>query len=204
MYLDMIEIPPVMTNCYLIGDETENACAVVDPGGAADKVLEMVKKSGMKLEKILLTHGHYDHVGGVDALAEAVPAPGVAIYLHPADTKMDDARLFPPLSHGFNHFEDGEIISVGSQKIRVLHTPGHSPGSVTLLAQDVMFCGDTLFAGSCGRCDLLGGCEDDILKSLKRLAGLKGEFKVCPGHGRASLLSREREYNMFMRKAMRL
>ncbi len=206
MYLDSIEIPPIMTNCYLVGDETENVCAVVDPGGTPEKVLEMVSKSGMELKMILLTHGHFDHVLGIPGLLETYP--DLPVYIHERDLcEAGDWKKQYYLPHqGKNQkiYGDGDTLMIGSLPVRVLHTPGHSAGSVTLLAGDVMLCGDTLFAGSCGRCDLPGGCEEDIFKSLKLLAELEGEFKVCPGHGRASLLSREREYNMYMRKAMRL
>ena len=159
----------------------------------------MVERSGLRLEKILLTHGHYDHVKEVDALADMVPDPGVAIYLHRGDVRGDDARLFPPLAHGFNCWEDGDIISIGSPEsgvnLHVLHTPGHSAGSVTLLAEGVIFCGDTLFAGSCGRWDLPGGDHETLAASLARLEALDGDYKVCPGHGPLSTLARERKIN---------
>lgn len=203
MIFDTIPVGQIDTNCYLIGDETEGVCAVVDPGGSPERVLEMVRRSGLKLEKILLTHGHYDHTGAVQALVDAAPAPGLAIYLHPADVREDDRRLYPSPTWGFNHFEDGQHLSIGSIDVRVLHTPGHSPGSVTLLAGDVMLCGDTLFAGSCGRCDLTGGDEQQMLDSLKRLAGLEGNYKVCPGHGPLSTLDQERSGNSYVRMAVK-
>ena len=204
MIFDTIPVGQIDTNCYLIGDEKEGVCAVADPGGSPERVLAMIEKSGLRLEKIFLTHGHWDHVGAVDALMAAVPAPGLALYLHPADTDKGDARLFPPLSWGFNHFEDGELISVGSLKVKGLHTPGHSAGSVTLLAEDVMLCGDTLFAGSCGRVDFLDGSEREMMKSLARLGRLEGDYKVCPGHGPLSTLERERKGNPYMRHALGL
>lgn len=203
MIFDTIPVGQIDTNCYLIGDETEGVCALVDPGGSPEKVLEMVRRSGLKLEKILLTHGHYDHTGAVQTLVDAAPAPGFAIYLHPADVREDDRRLYPSPTWGFNHFEDGQRLSIGSIDVRVLHTPGHSPGSVTLLAGDVMLCGDTLFAGSCGRCDLTGGNEQQMLDSLKRLAGLEGNYKVCPGHGPLSTLDQERSGNSYVRMAVK-
>lgn len=204
MIFDTIPVGQIDTNCYLIGDEKEGVCAVVDPGGSPEKVLDMVRKSGLKLEKILLTHGHYDHVGAVDALAESVPAPGVAIYLHPADTDTGDNRLFPPLSHSFNCLEEGEILSVGSLEVRVLHTPGHSAGSVVLLVEDTMLAGDTLFAGSCGRYDMTGGEGQVMMQSLARLGRLEGDYKVCPGHGPMTTLERERRTNPYMRQALSL
>lgn len=202
MMFDMLETMPYTTNCYLIGDEAAGACALIDPGGSLEKIAGMVENSGLKLEKILLTHGHYDHVKEVAALVERLPGPGPAIYLHPADVREDDQRLYPPPAWGFNHFEDGQRLSVGDIGLQVLHTPGHSAGSVTLLAGDVMLCGDTLFAGSCGRCDLTGGDEGELMASLARLGRLEGDFKVCPGHGPLSTLDRERQSNPYLKAAL--
>ena len=199
MIFDLLETMPYTTNCYLIGDEAEKVCALVDPGGSLEAVRAMVERSGLKLEKIFLTHGHYDHVKEVGALVEAAPSPGLAVYLHRGDVREDDARLFPPLAHGFNCWEDGDIVSIGSPEsgvnLHVLHTPGHSAGSVTLLAEGVIFCGDTLFAGSCGRWDLPGGGHETLAASLARLEALDGDYKVCPGHGPLSTLARERKIN---------
>ena len=185
MLFDMLETMPYTTNCYLIGDETAKVCALVDPGGSLEKILEMVQSRGLTLEKILLTHGHYDHVGQVSALLEVYPM--AAVYLHRLD-----------------HREDGSHLSVGSIDVQVLHTPGHSAGSVTLLAEDVMLCGDTLFTGSCGRWDLTGGDYEALQGSLARLGRLEGDCKVCPGHGHASTLERERRTNPCLRQALGL
>ena len=127
-----------------------------------------------------------------------------AVYLHRLDHREDDKRLYPPPTWGFNHFEDGSHLSVGSIDVQVLHTPGHSAGSVTLLAEDVMLCGDTLFTGSCGRWDLTGGDYGALQKSLARLGRLEGDCKVCPGHGPASTLERERRTNPCLRQALGL
>lgn len=202
MLFDMLETMPYTTNCYLIGDETAKVCALVDPGGSLEKILEMVQSRGLTLEKILLTHGHYDHVGQVSALLEVFP--NAAVYLHRLDHREDDKRLYPPPTWGFNHFEDGSHLSVGSIDVQVLHTPGHSAGSVTLLAEDLMLCGDTLFAGSCGRADFPDSSPQDELTSLARLARLDGDYKVCPGHGPLSTLEHERQTNTYMRYALRL
>ena len=191
MIFDMLETTPYLTNCYLIGDEQSKTCALVDPGGSRQAVLEMVERSGLRLEKILLTHGHYDHVGQVSALLEVFP--NAAVYLHRLDHREDDKRLYPPPTWGVNHFEDGSHLSVGSIDVQVLHTPGHSAGS-----------GDTLFTGSCGRWDLTGGDYGALQKSLARLGRLEGDCKVCPGHGPASTLERERRTNPCLRQALGL
>lgn len=201
MIFDSIPVGPIETNCYLIGDEAAGVCAVIDPGADPEKVLAMVEKSGLRLEKILLTHGHYDHVGAVKTLTDAAAVP---VYIHKADTQVGDARIFPPLPAGHNYYENGGRLSVGSLEIKILHTPGHSPGSVTLLAEDRMFCGDTLFALGCGRWDLPGGDMHDLMGSLADLGFLKGNYQVYPGHGEDTNLDFERKNNPYLKQAMEL
>ena len=199
MYFDTIPAGSLETNCYLIGDEAAGVCAVVDPGAEPEKIRAMIAKSGLRLEKILLTHGHYDHVGAAAALA----TDGATIYLHPADANKDDARLFPPLETDFNLCREGDTLPVGGIGVRVLHTPGHSAGCVTFLAGDVMLCGDTLFAGSMGRSDFPGGNTQQLFDSLKKLALLEGDYQVLPGHDRTTTLGRERVSNVFVLEALK-
>lgn len=204
MIFDTIPVGQIDTNCYLIGDETEGVCAVVDPGGSPERVLSMIEKSGLEPQMILLTHGHWDHVGAIPALL--AKWPDLPVYAHekdlcPAD-EPDPHYFFPHAGKNQRTCGEGDTLALGSLTLRVLHTPGHSGGSVVLLAEDVMFCGDTLFAGSCGRCDLPGGSEEQMLSSLKRLAELEGDYKVCPGHGPLSSLERERRTNPYVRQAL--
>ena len=204
MYFDSIEVEPLMTNCYLIGDETEKLCAVVDPGGSPELVLEMIRRSGMTPVMILLTHGHFDHVRGIPGvLAEY---PGLPVYIHEQELCEADAwgkRFWLP-HQGKNQrtYRDGDTLSLGTIPIHVMHTPGHSAGSVVLLAEDYMLAGDTLFTGSCGRWDLPGGDGSTLMSSLARLGTLQKNYKVCPGHGGASTLEREKQTNPYMRQAM--
>ena len=202
MLFDMLETMPYTTNCYLIGDETAKVCALVDPGGSLEKILEMVQSRGLTLEKILLTHGHYDHVGQVSALLEVYPM--AAVYLHRLDHREDDKRLYPPPTWGFNHFEDGSHLSVGSIDVQVLHTPGHSPGSLTRQAVAGMLCGGTHITRASGRGGLTRGGDEALQGSLARLGRLEGDCKVCPGHGPASTLERERRTNPCLRQALGL
>lgn len=204
MIFDTIEVAPLMTNCYLIGDETEQVCAVVDPGGSPEKVLAMIEGSGLTPTMILLTHGHYDHVRGIPGVLEKYP--DLPIYIHEKELCEADAwkkRYWLP-HQGKNQrtYGEGDTLSLGSIPVHVLHTPGHSAGSVVLLAEDFMLSGDTLFAGSCGRWDLPGGSRDDITASLARLGKLEEDYKVCPGHGPCSTLERERQTNDYMRRAL--
>ena len=203
MIFDTVTLFPYGVNCYLIGDAAAGSCAVIDPGADPDKVLELIRKSGLRLEKIFLTHGHYDHVGAAAAVAQAFP--GAEVLLHPADAREKaDARLFPPLAQASAPLAEGQTLAVGGVAIQVLHTPGHSAGSVTLLAEDVMLCGDTLFAGSCGRFDFADGSQEALLASLARLGQLERDYKVCPGHGPLSTLEVERRTNPCLRQALAL
>lgn len=207
MYFDTIEVAPLMAHCCLLGDEDAKLCAVVDPGGSPAQVLEMVERSGMAPAMVLLTHGHYDHFRAVPAVLAKYPE--IPVYIHEADlcSAEEDIRKahFQMPHQGANQrtYGDGDVLKLGNISIRVMGTPGHSPGSVVLLAEDMMLSGDTLFAGSCGRWDLPGGDGEALQASLARLAALEGDYKVVPGHGGATLLSREREYNDFMRQALR-
>ena len=206
MYFDTVEVAPLMTNCYLIGDETEKVCAVVDPGGSPDRVLAMIERSGLTPIMILLTHGHYDHVRGIPGVLREYP--DLPVYCHEKElccAEMTKETFFLPHlgEHNQRTYNEGDVMKVGSLDIQVLHTPGHSAGSMTLLVEDLMLSGDTLFAGSCGRCDLPGSDENAMRVSLRRLAALEGNYKVLPGHGPASILDRERTYNSYVKQAVK-
>lgn len=202
MDIKTLQVGPIGTNCYLLCDETEKLCAVIDPGGDAGRVAAAVQDSGCAPCAILLTHGHYDHTGAVAELAEKWP--NVPVYLNHRDQCGEDAylrQLFPPVPCAKDYGE-GDTIQVGSLTLKVLATPGHSEGSVTLRCGDVLFCGDTLFAGSCGRTDFPGGSVKKMMESLKRLGGLEGDLMVYPGHMEDSTLDRERSWNPYLRQAM--
>ena len=202
MDIKTLQVGPIGTNCYLLCDETEKLCAVIDPGGDAVRVAAAVEDSGCAPCAILLTHGHYDHTGAVAELSARWP--GVPVYLNRRDVYEGDAylqQLFPPVPCAKDYGE-GDTIRVGCLAVKVLATPGHSEGSVTLRCGDVLFCGDTLFAGSCGRTDFPGGSVKKMMESLKRLGGLEGDLVVCPGHMEDSTLERERSWNPYLRQAM--
>ena len=191
-----------MTNCYILIDEESKKTAVIDPGEDADRILAALREEDSQVEYILLTHGHYDHTTAVPELHAALPQ--ARIYIHQADANGAGSKLFPLASQveDLLLYDEGDTLALGGLTIQVLHTPGHSPGSVTLQVEDVLFSGDTLFAGSCGRTDLPGGSYDQMTASLKRLGELEGEFRVLPGHNAPSTLDQEREYNSFVREAM--
>ena len=201
MKISHIYIPSVFTNCYLLIDEDSGAMAVIDPGDDISKdLLRFCTDNGWTLRSVFLTHGHYDHVGGVNALRKAFP--DVPVYLHPADANGED-RLMPTAGLGpLTLWRDGDVVKLGNLNVEVLHTPGHTKGSVCLKCRDALFTGDTLFAGSMGRTDLDGGDEGQIMASLRRLGRLEGNFHVLPGHMGTSDLNQERKFNPYLRMAM--
>lgn len=202
MKVSVMQVGPIGTNCYFLQDEESGLMAIIDPGDDWERILHQVKKTEGEVKYILLTHGHYDHTTAVPDLVKALP--GVQVYIHQADANGAGSQLFPLAAQvkDLNNYDEGDTLSLGSLTIEVLHTPGHSKGSVTLKVGDVLFTGDTLFCGSCGRTDLRGGSYEEIMASLKRLGELEGDFHVCPGHDRTSTLERERKYNPFLLEAM--
>lgn len=195
MLFETFTLGALGVNCYLLADESGHA-AVIDPGANGEKLFEYLKARNLRLDAIFLTHAHYDHIGGVEALVQKT---GAKVYLH-----KNDLEIVPHMSHGLltvstEHYP--REISVGSMVFTVLHTPGHSPGSVCLLLDDKLFSGDTLFFGSCGRVDFVGGSWEEMKSSLRRLAALEGDLEVYPGHGDASTLFTERKYNPYVREA---
>ena len=183
------------TNCYIIHDEASRTCCVIDPGYEAETILDHLAYLGLTPEAILLTHGHFDHTGAVRDLAAET---GCDVYIHPEDLSMPPMLTGGPL-HYTKTYGEGTRLKLAGLDIAVLHTPGHTPGSVCLLAETSIFSGDTLFQGSCGRTDLPGGNWATITKSLKRLASLEGNFWVFPGHGGSTTLRDEKKYNPYMR-----
>ena len=203
MKVKVMQVGPIGTNCYILEDEATNKAAVIDPGDEGDRILSVLKEDGVQVEYILLTHGHYDHTTAVPDLIRALPQ--AEVYIHQADANGAGSQLFPLAGQvaDLKYYNEGDTLTLGSLTIQVLHTPGHSPGSVTYRVGDVLFCGDTLFAGSCGRTDFVGGSYGQILQSLKRLVSLEGNLRVCPGHEGTSTLDVERAHNPFVREALR-
>ena len=200
MNIKLMQVGPIGTNCYIL--EHDNKIAVIDPGDEAGRILAELKKSDAQVEYILLTHGHYDHTTAVPELHQALPQ--AKIYIHQADANGAGSRLFPLAGQvdDLLLYDEGDTLPLGDLTIEVLHTPGHSPGSVTLKAGDALFTGDTLFAGDCGRTDLRGGSWEEILVSLGRLGRLEGNYHVLPGHERTPDLDTERQVNRYLREGM--
>ncbi len=184
------------TNCYFAWGEGSQSCIVIDPGFTPEVVLQKANELGKRIDAILLTHGHFDHVGGVKAIAKLT---GCAVYLHEGELSMPESWTDGPLFYT-DTYGEGDVLELCGLSIRVLHTPGHTPGSVCLAAEDTLFTGDTLFWNSCGRTDLPCGDPIAISKSLKRLAGLQVDYRVLSGHGQATSLFAEQKHNPFMNR----
>ena len=203
---------PLGTNCTVFWADGSRSCAVADPGMSSDEgekeLLSFFSREGLTPEAILLTHGHFDHVWGVERLLAHFPVP---VYMHPADKEImaDGAKAFRGMQsvkmmrHSFPTVDvaDGEVITVAGVAWKVLHTPGHTPGGVCYWSQEnnVLLSGDTLFAGSIGRTDLQGGDYDQLMDSIKgKLLNLPGITDVIPGHGQPTTIAREGMYNPFL------
>lgn len=194
MQILTMRVGSYQTNCYMVCADNSDKCILIDPGYQPEEILERVRIKQKTVDAILLTHGHFDHVGGVKHIAGET---GCRVYIC-----GEDLSLNPAITAGAIYYTDtyseGDTLTVAGLSFQVLQTPGHTPGSVCLLCGSNMFSGDTLFAGTCGRTDLPGGSHAQIVRSLQRLAGLEGDYRVLPGHGPASTLSEEKRSNPYM------
>ena len=200
MLIKTLEVGHLAANCYIVTDEDSLECAVIDPGDESNTILDYLESNGLKAKAVFLTHGHFDHVGAAEAVSEETGAP---IWMNAADASAPE-ELSPYMfkaPEGLKLYREGDLIKIGGLAFLVLETPGHSPGSVTLLCGTALFTGDTLFRDSCGRTDLPGGDMEILLQSLRRLAELEGDYEVYPGHAEATSLNRERAGNYYMKYA---
>jgi len=200
-------VGPLQVNCFIVADEKTKEAVVIDPGDDAADILKVIKDKGFKVKYIVNTHGHFDHIGANKAVKEAT---GAEILIHEADAQMMASAPLQSRAFGMNsvsspqadrYVKHGDAINAGEVSLKVLHTPGHSPGGISLLEQGMVFTGDSLFAGSIGRTDLPGGDLMTLLRSIKtNLMTLADETKVFCGHGPASTIGDERQGNPFLNK----
>jgi glyoxylase-like metal-dependent hydrolase (beta-lactamase superfamily II) len=199
MKIEVQQVGQLMTNCYIVWDEHTKNAAIIDPGDDGAFLADCLKKKGLTLQYILLTHGHFDHTSGVKELLETCGTKPT-VYISPADLHLESAFGEPAVldPDWTTPWQEGDTVTMDSITFQVLSTPGHTPGSVCLLAGDVLFSGDTLFQGSCGRTDFPGGSWGQMSASLRRLYQLPGNYTVLSGHTGSTTLDRERKTNSFM------
>ncbi|MBI2303976.1 MAG: MBL fold metallo-hydrolase [Chloroflexi bacterium] len=206
MILKGLTLGMFMANCYVVASETTKEALVIDPGDEVHHILDAIKELGVTVTLIVATHGHIDHVGGIKKLVEATGAP---FAIHAEDAKglaQRGREMGSWLGASFEAppppdrlLQEGDVLEVGDLKFTVLHTPGHSLGSICLYGQGVLFSGDTLFNYSIGRTDLPGGSYAQIMNSIhNKLMTLPGETVVLSGHGDQSTIAEERRHNPFL------
>lgn len=213
MILETFPVGPLACNCTILGDETNGEAMVVDPGDNVPQILSFLAEHQLQLKQIVVTHGHIDHVGGAARLKKATGAP---VLLNQNDLpllRMMDVQAAwigvpePEVEAPDASAEDGMTAGIGGHTAQILHTPGHTQGSICLhFAPDhLLLAGDTLFAGSIGRTDLPGGDGKQILRSIhERVLTLPEETRVIPGHGPATTIGEERATNPFLQPGVRI
>ena len=205
MIFETLPTGPLEVNCYIVGCEKTRQAAVIDPGGHAKQILEIIKRHDLDVAMIINTHGHFDHIGGNGDLLEAT---GAELIIHRDDRPLlerasEHAAVFGLRAQASPQpnrvLDGGETLQLGQLSLEFIHTPGHSPGGMCILVDNYLMVGDTLFAGSIGRTDLPGGNHQQLIANIKeKLLPLPDETKVCPGHGPMTTIGEEKLYNPFL------
>ena len=205
MIIKSLAVGPIQANCYILGCEETSEAAVIDPGDETDRILSALAESSLTAKLIINTHGHFDHVSANKRLKEVTGAP---IFIHSLDAPMLDQLSSSAAAWGLEadnsprpdrQLKDGDEITFGNIVLKVIHTPGHTPGGISLYTADFVFVGDTLFAGSIGRTDFPGGSFEALKESIrKKLFVLGDHVKVYAGHGPSTTIGEERRSNPFV------
>jgi hydroxyacylglutathione hydrolase len=207
MDIKRFTVGPFQEHTYLISDEVSRLGYIIDPGGWSDEILSYIKQNHIRIKEIIATHGHIDHIAGAAEVQRAVEAPFrmnlADEYLLQDLDRISEYFGFPKVEKPKvdASIEEGDKLTLEDQEIKVLHTPGHTPGSICLLIGDTLFSGDTLFKASIGRTDLPGGNTETILRSIKtKLLVLNQSTRVCCGHGLDTTISEEKASNPFLKE----
>jgi len=205
MIIKKLAVGPIMANCFIVGCNETHEAAVIDPGDEADRILLALAQAKLTVKQIINTHGHFDHVGANKRMKAATGAP---ILIHALDAPMLSMLSRSAAAWGMSAedspspdrtIDEGDEIRVGLLRLQVIHTPGHTPGGVSLIADGCAFVGDTLFAGSVGRTDFPGGDFDTLKSSIQnKLFALGDEVRVFTGHGPETTIGEEKRYNPFV------
>lgn len=205
MIIKDLTVGPIMANCYIVGCEETKAAAVIDPGDEADRILMVLAEAGLTVKAIINTHGHFDHVGANQRMKEVT---GAELLIHSLDAPMLSQLSATAASWGMSSdnspapdrmLADGDMVPVGNIVFTVIHTPGHTPGGISLHADNAVFVGDTLFAGSIGRTDFPGGDFGVLKASIQgKLFTLDDDVTVYPGHMGLTTIGREKRTNPFV------
>ena len=201
MLIKKVIVGMMETNCYIVGGSSTGEVFIIDPGGSYEKIRKVIKANSLKPLAVINTHGHGDHIGANEEF-------GLPVWIH----RLDAGFLYDPsknlsASYGFSlktkHaerlLEEGDVLNIGKESLEVIHTPGHTPGSICLKGDGVIFTGDTLFCGGIGRTDFPYGSEKDIISSVKeKLLTLDDNYIIHPGHGPSSTIGNEKINNPFV------
>jgi len=200
MLIKTLPVGFLQTNCYVVSDPETLDCVIIDPGAESGTILDYVEEHRLQCRAILITHAHFDHTTALEHVMEQVDAP-VYIGRYNVGAPSGNRHAFTP-PEGTVLCADGDEITAGSLRFRVMETPGHSAGSVVFVCEDCLFTGDTLFFMSCGRTDFADSDPQAMLLSLRRLGELPGDYEVYPGHEHSSTLENERRFNPYMIQAL--
>lgn len=207
MIIKTYPVGDLQTNCYIVGDENTKIGAIIDPGAESKYLLEQISSLGLAIKAILLTHGHFDHVGAVADIAETL---GIPLWCHGQDSEYVTDCVRQGSSFGIYverapkkidcEYVDGQQLDIGPLSFQVLHTPGHTPGGVTLVLGKNAFTGDSLFRGSIGRTDFVGGNHRQLIDSIRtKIFALPDDTIIYPGHGPKSTIAYEKDNNPFVK-----